>query len=343
MICKELQSTSFLEFPLEKDISQQTYVNNDKNIQYLCKTIEIDRNSLDQSFIYHDTQCEYLLLKSITEDAKHRNSFIHIPSTSIYNRYSNIIPYKHNAVPINPSISLENEPSNYINASFLSFPNKIKFISAQNPLENTINSFWLMIIYHKISFVILFSYTFEESSDKFIPYWPTQKNEPINIKDPSSGKEFIIKINSHLSIVEKFVEMREFDVYDSDTNEICLKIKHYHLNCWEDHALPLQQISFQVCDDLILKMDEEINQGYSNPFLVHCSDGVGRSGTFIALFIIIKCLMMQKKDKVENPKFNVFNVVRKLREERYSMVNNASMYKYIYDFSKKWIEMFYNI
>jgi protein tyrosine phosphatase len=98
-----------------------------------------------------------------------------------------------------------------------------------------------------------------------------------------------------------------------------------------------------VCDDLILKMDEEINQGYSNPFLVHCSDGVGRSGTFIALFIIIKCLMMQKKDKVENPKFNVFNVVRKLREERYSMVNNASMYKYIYDFSKKWIEMFYNI
>lgn len=332
---------TFFETSIDPDISYNTYVSKNSSLQYLCTPYEIDPSCIDHSFIYHDPKTEYLLLKSITEDSHHRSTFLSSPSTALLNRHSNIIPFQHNSVPINPSIPLS-QASNYINASFITGPNKMKFISAQNPLESTITSFWLMIIYHRISFVVLFSYTFEESGDKFIPYWPSQENIPLMVKDSANGNAYKIKLKSHVTIVEKYVIMREFDVFCGENCEAVLSVKHYHVNCWEEHALPLQQIGFQVCDDLIIKIDEQVKLGYNAPVLVHCSDGVGRSGTFIALFIVIKSLMMQKEKNVDKPKFNVFNVVRKLREERYGMVTDASMFKYIYDFSKKWMEMFYN-
>lgn len=342
MNANELESASFFESQLDNDLSKSVYVDEDENIQYLCKAITINKGSLDQTFIYHDTKCEFLLLRYITEDDAHRNSFVNVNITDSLNRYNNIIPFKHNAVPINPNVS-EEELSNYINASFITGPNGIKFISAQNPLENTITSFWLMIIYHKISFVVLFSYTSEESKDKLIPYWPNQEDQPLNIIDVSNGNTFTIKLKSSMNIVEKYVVMREFEVFTEQSDTSCLNIKHYHVDCWEEYTLPLQQIGFQVCDDLITKINEEVTKGYSEPFLIHCSDGVGRSGTFIALFNIIRCMNVQKNEKVEKPLFNVFNVVRKLREERYGMISNAQMYKYIYDFCKKWIEMFYDV
>jgi protein tyrosine phosphatase len=73
------------------------------------------------------------------------------------------------------------------------------------------------------------------------------------------------------------------------------------------------------------------------------SAGIGRTGTFIAIYNILKCLMItntvNKVSLVKTcPFFSVFNVVRKLREQRFGMVTDAMQYKFIYEFILDWIQ-----
>ena len=324
------------------DLSYNEHILKDDNLKFLCSSSEINIKDLEHSFYNHDMKCEFLLVRYLTENEKHKQKLIKFinPTINKLNRYSNVIPYEYNSVPVSPSVK-QFDMNNYINASFISGAFGTRIIAAQNPMENTLNSFWLMIINHKISFIILLSYTFEESNDKYIQYWPKETNTPITIVDPShKDKTYTIKLSSQMIIIEKYVIMRTIDIQEGEN--VILTLRHYHVNFWEEHSVPLQQIGFQVIEDLIVQMAEEYEKT-KNPILVHCSDGIGRTGTFLALFNIVRCLQEQKKAKIAAPFYNVFNVVRKIREERFGMVTDSNQYKYIYDFCKQWINRFYDI
>ena len=74
------------------------------------------------------------------------------------------------------------------------------------------------------------------------------------------------------------------------------------------------------------------------PIIVHCSAGCGRTGTFIAICNIVAAveeLNKQGKKKCEYdlvPRISVFGTVRKLREQRWTMVKTEAQYKSIYEF-----------
>ena len=116
------------------------------------------------------------------------------------------------------------------------------------------------------------------------------------------------------------------------------EIVQIQILCWGDHDIPKDNLIFvKMINLLINKINDNRIKYPEIPILVHCSAGVGRTGTFIAIYQIIKCL---EKIKLLNkePILNVFNVVRKLREQRYSMVTDTIQYKSIYTLCINWIK-----
>ena len=332
------------------DISYTRYVAEDTNLQVLCSPQTVYLNHIDKSFNVHDYECEFLLLKYITETNEHKSRLIKENEALLtLNRKPLTLPFQHNAVSLNSNDN--NDLSSYINASYITAPFDHVFIAAENPLTETINNFWNLIFTQKITFVICISYTLSENNTTFTQYWPDNANikqidfnsgntcYKIHLKEEVDINKDGDKINNlHSGTCVK----RVFEIKPQNSDNVLSTITHVHLDCWENKSLPIQQMGFQLIVDLINQIDTHFtNTASPSPVLIHCSDGSGRTGTFIAIYSIIANLMQQNNNKIKQPVYNVFNTVRKLREERYGMVSEMHQYKYIYDFCKMWLKNYY--
>jgi len=144
------------------------------------------------------------------------------------------------------------------------------------------------------------------------------------------------------------VEKEEnFDMYVIRTIKLKNLIKkeerivyQLHFTGWPDHGIPDTEKGngkvFDVFSEMNKKVDEfNINK---NPIIVHCSAGVGRTGTFVSMYLLEKEIMKQINDKVEVIRFNIFNLVRKIKEMRMYMVQAPIQYKFVYLFVKHLLE-----
>ena len=327
------------------DISYTTWVEQDTNIKKLCTPFEVvlpneNQDISDQNnnpfgvLTRHDYGCELKLIKWITEDETHKNNFIKIGNKGAkINRHNDILPYIFNAVPLDLNIT-EKNLDNYINASYIDGPIKKEsklFIATQGPLKETIPSFWKMIYNHKIRLVIMLSSSLEEVDGRSAVYWPKEKETPLNFEENNLCVEFISKeeIIPNAFILKKFKINNDFEV------------KQIHIICWPDHGMPSDQnLAKEIVDTMINYIKREREGENKSPIVVHCSAGVGRTGTVIAIYVIVICLEYLKKLK-KPLVMNVFNVVRKLREQRYSLVTDTDQYKFIYDYCLDWIQKNY--
>ena len=327
------------------DISYTTWVETDINIKKLCNPYEVvipkedttDKNKDNNPFgvlTRHDYGCELKLIKWITEDETHKKNFIKIGNKGAkINRHNDILPYIYNAVPLDLNIS-EKNLDNYINASYIDDPiikNSKLFIATQGPLKETIPSFWKMIYNHKTKLVIMLSSNLEEIDGRSAIYWPKNKEEILNFQENNLS----IKFMSQDEIIKDALIIKKFKINDD------LEIKQIHIICWPDHGMPKNQsLAIEIVDTMINYIKIERGSENKAPIVVHCSAGVGRTGTVIATSVIILCLEYLKK--LNKPLImNVFNVVRKLREQRYSLVTDTDQYKFIYDYCLNWIKKNY--
>ena len=325
------------------DISYINWVEKDENIKKLCTPFEVvlpsenshlekNNNNPFGELTKHDYHCELKLIKWITEDDEHKENFIKIGNKGTkINRHNDILPYTFNAVPINLNIK-EKNIDNYINASYIDGPIKKEeklFIATQGPLKETIPSFWKMIYNHKIKLVIMLSSRLEEAEGRNAIYWPNEIDKPFKFDN--------IKINfiEREELIPDAVDLKKFKINND------LEVIQMHILCWQDHGMPndpnLSNDIFYQMINYIKKQREENNKA---PIVVHCSAGVGRTGTVIAIYIILYCLEYLKK-LGKSLIMNVFNVVRKLREQRYSLVTDTDQYQFIYDFALDWIKKNY--
>ncbi|XP_078459390.1 receptor-type tyrosine-protein phosphatase C isoform X1 [Lampetra planeri] len=220
------------------------------------------------------------------------------------NRYSDILPYDHNRV----KLSGEGE-SDYINASYVDgYKSSIRYIAAQGPLENTAGDFWQMIWEKKSSVIVMVTKCEEMGKVKCFQYWPHPDEDKraygdvtVTIVDEKPYADIVIRT---LSISHS--KHKGFGAH---------WVTHVQLVSWPDHGVPEDP-------NLLLKLRRRVNSfngAGCTAVVVHCSAGVGRSGTYIGL----DCLVRQLENEGH---VDVYGCVFRLRHQRPLMVQVESQY-----------------
>ncbi|KAK9751442.1 Protein-tyrosine phosphatase [Popillia japonica] len=227
------------------------------------------------------------------------------PQNKSKNRYINLSAYDHTRVKL--EIINQDPYSDYINANYIDgYKSKNTYIATQGPKVSTLNDFWRMIWQEKVEFIIMIANIVEGGKKKVEKYWP----------EINESKEFInIKVE-YLSVdVMANYEIRHFIVSREGETR---KIQQFHFLTWPDHGVPLYPQSLSP----FLKKILTIPQGGA-PVVVHCSAGVGRTGSLILCDI---CLRMAAREG----KIDAFYYLNKIREQRVNMVDNVEQYKLVH-------------
>ncbi|KAM6133253.1 receptor-type tyrosine-protein phosphatase eta [Phoenicopterus ruber ruber] len=222
------------------------------------------------------------------------------------NRYNNVLPYDISRV----KLSDQSCTTDYINANYMpGYNSKKEFIAAQGPLSNTVEDFWCMIWEKNISSIVMLTKCVEQARPKCEQYWP----------DKEAKRYGDIIVTTVLQVVLPEWTIREFTVEKSNTPERHT-VHQFHFTSWPDHGVP-------ETTDLLINFRHLVREYRSqnpidSPTLVHCSAGVGRTGTFIAIDRLIQQIEMENT-------VDVYGVVYDLRMHRPLMVQTEDQYVFL--------------
>ena len=255
--------------------------------------------------------------KYIDSEQEHHNNFCKYQKE--YNRYKDILPFEYNTIEINRG----KEGNHYINASKINIYQKNEnkndhnyFIATQGPKPNTIKDFWTMIDEQKCQMIVMLCQLEENKKKKCENYWNTEFTHDIQECDETKW------------IFRKM----KYKVPNSNEDKTVTQI---HFTEWKDKDVPEEEY------DKFIEAFECIDRGKKDknnkdtPVVVHCSAGVGRTGTFIAMYYLYKEIGGQIKEQQNQNKiikFSIFNLVRKLKEMRAYLVQTEEQYLFLYKF-----------
>jgi len=240
------------------------------------------------------------------------------------NRFRNVLPPEKTRVKLAPIEGIDG--SDYINANFLSglVKNTEKaYIATQGPLPTTINDFWRMVWEQNSSVVLNLTREFENGRQKSERYWPETSKQPFEAADFTiSLKEEVENYTGEL-VTRKLLLTKKAD---KDSKEESRTITQYHYIGWPDHGVP------EHTDAYIQLAEGADNTNTSNgPIVVHCSAGIGRTGTFITIHSLLELIKEKlKEDKSNALTINISDVIVKLREQRSGMVQTPEQYEFTY-------------
>ncbi|XP_061693781.1 receptor-type tyrosine-protein phosphatase epsilon-like [Syngnathoides biaculeatus] len=226
------------------------------------------------------------------------------------NRYPNILPYDHSRVVL--SSHAGHVCSDYINASYIDgFKQKKKFIAAQGPKLETVADFWRMIWEQKTATIVMLTNLKERKEDKCFQYWPEKGcwmygNVRVATEDVTVLVDYTVR---------KFC----IQYQGSDGPRAPCLVTQLHFTSWPDFGVPFSPIGMLK----FLKKVKSVNPSYAGPIVVHCSAGVGRTGTFIVIDSMIDTMHTEQR-------VDVFGFVSRIREQRCQLVQTDMQYSFIY-------------
>ncbi|KAI1896297.1 hypothetical protein AGOR_G00093340 [Albula goreensis] len=234
-----------------------------------------------------------------------------LQQNTVKNRFTNVLPYDWARVKLNV---INGDPySDYINACYMpGYGNNVRqYIAAQGPLPSTVNDFWRMIWEQKVHGIVMVTNCNEGGRVKCDQYWPLDYT-------PCTYGELLVRVSSENR--ESSWTLREFVVTNRVTSEV-RSVNHFHFTAWPDHGVPngtTELIQFRA---LVRQHIERC--GSVGPTVVHCSAGVGRTGTLIALDVTLQ--QMEREKAVGLAAF-----VHKMRLSRPLMVQTESQYIFLH-------------
>ncbi|XP_073888040.1 receptor-type tyrosine-protein phosphatase C isoform X7 [Macaca fascicularis] len=222
------------------------------------------------------------------------------------NRYVDILPYDYNRVELSEING--DAGSNYINASYIDgFKEPRKYIAAQGPRDETVDDFWRMIWEQKATVIVMVTRCEEGNRNKCAEYWPSME------EGTRAFGDVVVKINQHKRCPDYIIQ--KLNIVNKKEKATGREVTHIQFTSWPDHGVPEDP-------HLLLKLRRRVNafsNFFSGPIVVHCSAGVGRTGTYIGIDAMLEGL------EAEN-KVDVYGYVVKLRRQRCLMVQVEAQY-----------------
>ncbi|KHJ44465.1 Protein-tyrosine phosphatase [Trichuris suis] len=237
------------------------------------------------------------------------------PENRPKNRYKNILPFDHTRIVLRNG-SPDVPGSDYINANLI----ERSYISTQGCLACTVDDFWEMVWQEESRIIVMATKEIERGKSKCVRYWP-EANQPTTTGFRKEIKLTLVaeRVNSDFAVRTLCLSKRR-----NDESWESRFVYHYHFLAWPDHGVPANPGS-------VVNFLEEINQLETNlpdskPIIVHCSAGIGRTGTFIAIDLIL-CLV--RKNGLQCT-IDIRQTVQMLRSQRSGMVQTEAQYKFVY-------------
>ncbi|XP_017361565.1 receptor-type tyrosine-protein phosphatase C isoform X2 [Cebus imitator] len=222
------------------------------------------------------------------------------------NRYVDILPYDYNRVELSEING--DAGSNYINASYIDgFKEPRKYIAAQGPRDETVDDFWRMIWEQKATVIVMVTRCEEGNRNKCAEYWPSVE------EGTRAFGDVVVKINQYKRCPDYIIQ--KLSIINKKEKTAGREVTHIQFTSWPDHGVPEDP-------HLLLKLRRRVNafsNFFSGPIVVHCSAGVGRTGTYIGIDAMLEGL------EAEN-KVDVYGYVVKLRRQRCLMVQVEAQY-----------------
>ncbi|XP_055886068.1 tyrosine-protein phosphatase Lar-like isoform X5 [Biomphalaria glabrata] len=225
------------------------------------------------------------------------------------NRLVNILPYETTRVCLQPIRGVDG--SDYINASFIDgYRYKKAYIATQGPLAETTEDFWRMLWEHNSTIIVMLTKLREMGREKCHQYWPSERS--------ARYQYFVVDPMTEYNMPQYI--LREFKVTDARDGQ-SRTIRQFQFTDWPEQGVPKSGEGFIDFIGQVHKTKEQFGQ--EGPISVHCSAGVGRTGVFITLSIVLE--RMRYEGVVD-----MFQTVKMLRTQRPAMVQTEDQFQFCY-------------
>ncbi|XP_061675723.1 tyrosine-protein phosphatase non-receptor type 6 isoform X1 [Syngnathoides biaculeatus] len=235
------------------------------------------------------------------------------------NRYKNILPFNDTRV-----ILQDADPnvvgSDYINANYMrntlwESENQKVYIATQGCLATTVNDFWQMVWQENTRVIVMTTREVEKGRNKCVPYWP----------ESESSKEvghYVVTSISEWEAADYKVRVLEVALVNKPNHS--RTVWHFQYLSWPDHGVP--QEPGGVLSFLTQVNSKQAEYPGAGPMIIHCSAGIGRTGTIVVIDMIIQTI-----DTIGlNCDIDISKYIQMVREQRSGMVQTEAQYKFIY-------------
>ncbi|XP_047230412.1 receptor-type tyrosine-protein phosphatase S isoform X11 [Girardinichthys multiradiatus] len=262
-----------------------------------------------------------LEFKRLANSKAHTSRFIsaNLPCNKFKNRLVNIMPYETTRVSLQPIRGLEG--SDYINASFIDgYRQQKAYIATQGPLAETTEDFWRMLWENNSTIVVMLTKLREMGREKCHQYWPAERS--------ARYQYFVVDPMAEYNMPQYI--LREFKVTDARDGQ-SRTVRQFQFTDWPEQGVPKSGEGFIDFIGQVHKTKEQFGQ--DGPISVHCSAGVGRTGVFITLSIVLE--RMRYEGVVD-----IFQTVKMLRTQRPAMVQTEDEYQFCYHAALEYLGSF---